>query len=141
LNATRSNAIVEAEITDEPTLVVGHSLGSVVAYDVLCNNLSRMKLAGFITIGSPLGITAITSMLGLPTNPAAGPGWVNAFDLRDVVALNPLDANHFPAAPPISNFSGVENHTDNRHSIGGYLDDETGCYRKRCADPTFLNAV
>ena len=118
------DGIVEAALTDQPTVVVGHSLGSIVAYNVLVKHAPRMKLAGFLTIGSPLGIKAITALLGLPRNPAAG-RWVNAYDKRDIVALNPLNAKHFPVAPPVSNFSGVRNHTDNRHGIAGYLDDPT----------------
>jgi hypothetical protein len=116
------NSIVESELTDEPTVVVAHSLGSVVAYDVLMSHHSNINLAGFLTVGSQLGIKAITAMLGLPRNPAPGK-WVNAYDKRDIVALNPLDANHFPVAPQIVNFAGVKNHTSNRHGIDGYLDD------------------
>ena len=118
------DGIVEAALTDQPTVVVGHSLGSIVAYNVLVKHAPSMKLAGFLTIGSPLGIKAITALLGLPRNPAAG-RWVNAYDKRDIVALNPLNARHFPVAPPVKNFSGVRNHTDNRHGIAGYLDDPT----------------
>jgi hypothetical protein len=42
-------------ITPQTRLVIGHSLGSVVAYEVLC----RMELPiapAFITLGSPLGL-------------------------------------------------------------------------------------
>lgn len=116
--------IVQAALTDEPTLVVGHSLGSVVGYNLLVAKAPEIRLAGYVTIGSPLGIKAITASLGLPRNPAPK-RWMNAFDTRDIVALNPLDARHFPVAPPIANFGGVKNHTDNRHGITGYLDDRT----------------
>lgn len=110
--------IVREKLTSEQTLVVGHSLGSVVAYNVLCHN--KIDIAGFLTVGSPLGIKAITGQLGLPENPA-GNRWFNAYDERDIVALNPLDGNHFPVAPQIENFSGVRNGTANRHGISGYL--------------------
>ena len=49
--------------------------------------------------------------------------WFNAFDTRDVVALYPLDGANFPVTPAIENYAGVNNHTDNRHGIAGYLDD------------------
>ncbi len=114
--------IVEEKLREERTLIVGHSLGSVVAYNVLRQN--KIDVAGFITIGSPLGIKAVTGQLGLPSNPA-GSLWFNAYDERDIVALNPLDAMHFPVAPEIENFSEVKNGTANRHGISGYLGDGT----------------
>jgi len=56
-NAQRDvNRVVADLITDEPTLVVGHSLGSVVAYQVLAEHGDSMDLRGFVTVGSPLGI-------------------------------------------------------------------------------------
>ncbi|MGJ8556987.1 MAG: alpha/beta hydrolase [Sulfitobacter geojensis] len=121
------DAIIEAELTDEPTLVVSHSLGTVVAYNILKKH--KMNLAGFMTLGSPLAIKAITAKLGLLEN-VAPKRWVNAFDKADIVALNPLDSTHFPVLPKIVNYGGVHNTTGNRHGIGGvhpergYLLDE-----------------
>jgi len=117
------DAIVEARLTNEPTLVIAHSLGSVVAYNVLRRRHRTMDLRGFITVGSPLGLRAISSKLGVAENPAAAVGWTNAYDERDIVALNPLDDEYFPADPAILNHDGVDNDTDNRHGIVGYLDD------------------
>jgi len=34
-----------------------------------------------------------------------------------------LNATNFPVTPSIENFGGVNNATDNRHGIVGYLDD------------------
>lgn len=121
--ARQINAIVEAEIRDEPTIVIGHSLGSVVAYNVLMKNKAKLKLRKFITVGSPLGIKAISSKLGVAENPAASVGWFNAYDERDIVALNPLTAPFFGADPAVENYDRVKNSTDNRHGIVGYLND------------------
>jgi hypothetical protein len=49
--------------------------------------------------------------------------WNNAFDSRDIVALNPLDRANFPVQPEIRNYGDIKNHTNNRHGIDGYLDD------------------
>lgn len=117
------NNIVADKITDEPTLVVGHSLGSVVAYKMLTDPKYQLNLKGFITIGSPLGISAVSSKLGRVRNPAAGVGWFNAYDERDIVALNPLNDKYFPVDPHIVNDNTISNHTENRHGIVGYLDD------------------
>ena len=121
------DAIIEAELTDEPTLVVSHSLGTVVAYNILRKN--KINLVGFMTLGSPLAIKAITAKLGLLEN-VAPKAWVNAYDKADIVALNPLDSTHFPVAPKIANYGDVKNTTGNHHGIGGdppergYLLDE-----------------
>lgn len=117
------NKVISEKITDEPTLVIGHSLGSVVGYKVILENLDRLKLVKYVTLGCPLGLTAISSKLGLLQNPGGSDGWYNAYDERDVVALNPLDNNYFPTTPAIVNNNGVDNHTENRHGIVGYLDD------------------
>lgn len=110
------DAIIEAELTDEPTLVVSHSLGTVVAYNILRKN--KINVIGLMTLGSPLAIKAITAKLGLLEN-VAPRRWVNAYDVADIVALNPLDSTHFPVAPKIANYGGVENTTGNHHGIGG----------------------
>jgi hypothetical protein len=115
--------IVEDKITGEPTVVVAHSLGTVVAYKVILKNRARLDLRKIVTVGSPLGLKAISSKLGVPENPAGAAGWYNAFDRRDIVALNPLDATCFPTRPEITNNNGVKNDTDNRHGIVGYLND------------------
>jgi hypothetical protein len=49
------NAIISAKLTDEPTVVVSHSLGTVVAYKVLLEQ-PNLKLQRHITVGSPLGM-------------------------------------------------------------------------------------
>ena len=110
------DTIIEAELTDEPTLMVSHSLGTVVAYNILRKH--KINLVGLMTLGSPLAIKAITAKLGLLEN-VAPKRWVNAYDKADIVALNPLDSTHFPVAPKIANYGGVENTTGNHHGIGG----------------------
>jgi hypothetical protein len=116
------NKIVTDMLTDEPTIIIGHSLGTVVGYKVILENSNKLDLVKYITVGSPLGIKAISSRLGIPENPARL-GWYNAYDTRDIVALHPLDSQYFPALPAIVNDSGVNNHTDNRHGIIGYLNN------------------
>jgi len=115
--------IVSAMLTEEPTIVVGHSLGSVVAYSVLRKDPRALRVPLFLTVGCPLGIRAIRDQFRPLRFPLPVKTWYNAFDPRDVVALNPLDSANFPVAPAIENYALVKNHTDNRHGIVGYLDD------------------
>lgn len=78
-------------------VVVGHSLGSVVAYDLLTRLPDSYRVRQFITAGSPLGLPVVKRhLLGTtgqpkPAVPAAVPrranGWLNAYDVLDFVAL------------------------------------------------------
>jgi hypothetical protein len=115
--------IVSATLTEEPTVVVGHSLGSVVGYSVLRSDRRSLRVPLYITVGCPLGIRAIRDQFRPLRFPLPVKAWYNAFDERDVVALFPLDRTNFPVTPEIENYSSVKNRTDNRHGIVGYLDD------------------
>jgi hypothetical protein len=125
------DGIVKALAPGVETVVVSHSLGTVVAYNLLRRegHLRGWKVPLFVTVGSPLGVTAIRKMLrGMaPLRcPECASAWFNAMDDADVVALYPLDTKSFPlnpALPAIANKVDVKNRTSNRHGISGYLDD------------------
>ena len=84
--------IVSRAITDDTRVVVGHSLGSVVSYEVLCENSRNVR--AFVTLGSPLGIRNLIFDRLRPA-PVDGRGqwpggvarWYNFADENDVVAL------------------------------------------------------
>ena len=76
-----------------------------------------------VTLGSPLGVTAIVRSLRPIEHPPVVSSWFNAYDDRDVVALYPLDSARFPVQPMIENYGAVQNPTPNKHGITGYLDD------------------
>ena len=117
----RINNIVAAEMTEDPCVVVGHSLGSIVAYNVLREH--GHKVNRYITVGSPLGLKSVKSRLQVVEMPATTSSWSNARDRNDVVALFPLNKNHFSTDPAIKNHNDVDNQTDNQHGIVGYLPD------------------
>jgi hypothetical protein len=108
-----------------PAVVLGHSLGSVVAYNVLKREGGDRgwKVPLFITVGSPLAVTMIRKSLRPIGYPQCVEQWFNARDPRDVVALYPLDNDHFGVSPAIENKDDVVNETPNRHGIAGYLSD------------------
>ncbi|HEU5135736.1 MAG TPA: hypothetical protein VFU13_11375 [Steroidobacteraceae bacterium] len=116
----------------QSTVVVSHSLGTVVAYNLFRRegHLRGWKVPLFITVGSPLGIQEIRKTLkGFATTrcPECADAWFNAMDERDVVALYPLKPDRFPldpVNPAIVNKTDVRNRTANRHGIAGYLDDK-----------------
>jgi hypothetical protein len=79
-------------ITDDVRVVIGHSLGSVVAYEALC--LKPANVVSFITLGSPLGIKNLVFDKLTPRPNTEGIGfhpqvksWTNIADKGDIVAL------------------------------------------------------
>jgi hypothetical protein len=114
------------------SVVVSHSLGTVVAYNCLVQRGRDVgwKVPLFVTLGCPLGIDEIKTTMKLlaPLRcPECVTAWFNAFDPRDVVALYPLSKDTFPLdpdIPSIENKIDVSNKTENRHGIAGYLDDK-----------------
>jgi hypothetical protein len=108
-----------------PTVVVSHSLGTVVAYNLLVKDgqASQWKVPLFVTLGSPLGVKAIRKAVRPISYPSCADKWFNAMDERDVVALYPLNKKRFDVNPSIENKTDVDNPTSNRHGISGYLGD------------------
>lgn len=115
--------IVQDELTDQPTLIVSHSLGTVVAYSVLGRTQEFVNVPLLVTLGSPLAVRPIRDRFRPLIYPRSIGDWYNAFDIRDVVSLYPLDNENFSVGKAIENNATVKNHTDNRHGIDGYLDD------------------
>ncbi|GLF93140.1 hypothetical protein [Streptomyces yaizuensis] len=100
-------------------VVVGHSLGSVIAYEALAERHRDLGL--FLTAGSPLAVTEFKDLLAVP--PAVPPGvrsWHNVCDLRDLVSLGHLLAPAYPPAGRITDLL-VTNTSRNHHGITGYL--------------------
>lgn len=116
--------VIADALGDGPCVVLAHSLGSVVAYNVLRIRSAMPRYPRLVTVGSPLGIRAIKQQLATPlVSPPCVAHWFNAYDDRDVVALVPLDAQRFNVTPSIENKGDVLNFTENRHGIEGYLAD------------------
>lgn len=109
--------------TDE-AVVVAHSLGTVVAYNLLRREAADRgwTVPLLVTLGSPLAVSAISRTLRPQSWPDPVGTWFNAFDPEDVVALHPLTAPHF-AVDRIENYGKVDNPTSNQHGISGYLSD------------------
>jgi hypothetical protein len=86
----------------DTSVVIGHSLGSVVAYEAIRNR--QQPLSALITLGSPLGLNAVNRrLLEPPIFPASLTRWVNLVDHDDMVAARPhltavFDVNRPPSA-------------------------------------------
>lgn len=116
--------------TVEPCVVVSHSLGTVVAYNVLMAREARANVKAWLTLGSPLGISAVISRIPrhhskvIPRSAPTGVGsWYSARDPDDIVALHPIPRDSFAGLPAVINANHVVNDTPNEHGIEGYLSD------------------
>jgi hypothetical protein len=113
-----------------PHVVVGHSLGSVIAYDVLKNVAAAPSVSHLVTLGSPLGLDEVQDRLGPGWSRRAGfPGervqgsWWNGYDRLDpVCGFDPVLANDFrdDGRPRVVDVH-EPNHGSWRHAIGKYL--------------------
>ncbi|SFU00377.1 hypothetical protein [Paraburkholderia aspalathi] len=121
--------IVKREIRNgEEFVLVGHSLGTVVTYNLLRSDAEGLgwQVPLHVTLGSPLAVQRIRQALRPLKRPSLIKSWFNARDKADIVALRELDSINFPAPEgsiEIENSSAVDNWTDNHHGIVGYLDD------------------
>ncbi len=80
-------------------LLLSHSMGSIIAYDVLTLVTPDIKVHTWITFGSPLGLPVVMShaaqeqkKMGMQSSPATPENvqhsWINFSDLNDTIALN-----------------------------------------------------
>ena len=87
-------------VDEDTRVLVGHSLGSIVCYETLCQH-PEWPVKVFVTLGSPLGIKRLIFDRLDPAphaNLGHWPGrvkkWINIADAGDIVALekqlNPL---------------------------------------------------
>jgi hypothetical protein len=88
---------IRQRVLDDTRLLVGHSLGSVVAYEVLCAH-PEWPVRSLVTLGSPLGLRHLIYDRLEPSPQAGGSGlrgswpgpvnsWTNVTDSGDVVAV------------------------------------------------------
>jgi len=92
-------ATVLKKYEGDQILLIGHSMGSIVAYDVLTFVLPEFEIHTLATIGSPLGFPVIQGKMAsewnakklvppkLKTPPGIQKHWYNFADLKDKVAL------------------------------------------------------
>jgi hypothetical protein len=92
---------VLALIGPDTKVLIGHSLGSVIAYEAA--HLTRQPLPLLITLGSPLGLQTIVYQRLRPQPPCFPPSaqrWVNVADPDDFIAAEPNLKGLFSAGIP-----------------------------------------
>jgi hypothetical protein len=105
-----------------PAVVITHSLGTVIAYDVLREQrFANRTVPLLVTLGSPLGYTEIQDVVTKPLQlPAPVRLWANFADPLDIIALDSTLADEFQGTPRIID-ARVDNPAPNNHAACGYL--------------------
>jgi hypothetical protein len=108
------------EFDDGPDLVVAHSLGTVVAWDVLASLGSALtRPRGLLMMGSPLYLSAVRSKMTAPLDTDLPVDrWIHIYDDGDLVAGGKGISSHYESARDVE----VENPAfPTSHDYPGYV--------------------
>lgn len=123
--AQAQRIVAHAIATNEPRVVIAHSLGSVVAWESLWAHPPRTPIDLFLTIGSPLALPQVvydrltpSPSQGLRGRPPGVRRWVNVADPGDLIAIpHPLSKYFDGIAAEFETAIGVFDF----HRVKGYL--------------------
>jgi hypothetical protein len=112
---------VREMLPQNPRVLIGHSLGSIVAYEALCR-IPRHGVTALITLGSPLGLRSIRESMSqqargrMPNLPPGVLRWTNIYDPQDAVSLAGGLAKYWPEVAD----KNVDNENE-PHAVRRYL--------------------
>jgi len=112
--------------TPAPKVVVCHSLGTIITYDVLSEPaLAGLDIDLLVTLGSPLAIANVQQCLrdgaGRPHPvPPEVHAWENFADFWDPVALDKTLRDDFDPPPRFAHDHLVNNPARDNHALAGY---------------------
>lgn len=118
--AEQIRATVLQKIGHGCEVLVGHSLGSVVAFETLALH-PEIEVGMLVTVGSPLSMRAVVNRLRSEPHPSQGglPGgvksWVNIYDKSDPVAGAGVVSRLWPGAKDFEVDNGKEPHSITRY--------------------------
>ncbi len=123
---------------NEKVLLIGHSMGSIIAYDTLWE-LSHLehhpgKVDILLTLGSPLGMRYVRKRLvgnnysGKKKYPTNIQRWINISSTGDLTSLNHSFAHDFAEMKQLGLVESIEDHC---HGIYNFFHNEKGlnCHR------------
>lgn len=132
LRQTIDDGVAAVLASGVPTVVLGHSLGAVIAYHVLRAHpdAATWNVPLLVTLGAPLAwrpVTQALARLEAPRMPACVATWVNARDPQDAVAIGGVITGALlpggPGLPVVTEETRIVNPEDGRHAIEYYLAD------------------
>jgi hypothetical protein len=119
--------IAAIKASPRPKVVVAHSLGTIITYDVLADpSMTGLSDVTVVTIGCPLGIGNVQNRLrngaGRPNPiPSGVVAWSNFADRWDPVALDQTMRDEFEPPKNMPRDEGVNNAAPDNHELFGYL--------------------
>jgi hypothetical protein len=117
------HAVLEQVPRDDDIIVIAHSLGSVLALDLIYHLPAEIDVKLLITVGSPLGRDVVRRHLRRVRDrfPAERVGpWLNVVGQWDPVAAGRGIARHFPEALDVF----VDTGSTTAHDAARYLDQD-----------------
>lgn len=114
------DAVLETMPRSGQLTLVGHSLGSVVALDLVTKLPPAVDVEVLVTVGSPLGLDTVYKRLlvGGPRRPSRVGRWLNVWCAADPVAIGcPLRDDWRGQLDEVV----VDNPTESAHSIREYM--------------------
>jgi hypothetical protein len=127
----------EAHQRQRPIMLIAHSMGSIIAFDVLCANsqVPGLNVPHFLTLGSPLGLREVKAKAKEECGerlrvPACVERWDNLADRRDRIALDSLLSTDYAAnaggvfvrdRAVINEYVSPKTRESNPHKVYGYL--------------------
>lgn len=130
--AMRESVLARLRTGGGPFIVIAHSQGSMIAYDVLSSlPANEFEIDLFVTIGSPLGLKEVQDQLKVVTNqkkglavPAVVKRWVNVADPLDPVCSDKRLSGDYAPTKGVAVEDFVQWNADSPrdpHSGSGYL--------------------
>ncbi|MGD1702232.1 hypothetical protein [Dapis sp. BLCC M229] len=117
--------IIDRLPEDEKVVVISHSLGTIVSYDLMRRLRHQVKVKFLLTAGSPLGIEIVKRRLGQPLICLPNVDkWVNVSDSEDFVALQTKLTGETFGCDKIMNFDQLDNGNEDAHDILKYLEHD-----------------
>jgi hypothetical protein len=114
--------VIDGLPKDEKVVIISHSLGTIVAYDLMRRLRHQVKVRLLLTAGSPLGIEIVKRRLGTPLICLPNVDkWVNVSDDEDFVAFQTKLTSTTFGCDKIANIDQLDNGDEDAHDILKYL--------------------
>ncbi|MDQ1247709.1 MAG: hypothetical protein QG597_2080, partial [Actinomycetota bacterium] len=108
-----------------PDIVIAHSMGSLIAIDLIAHMSRDDAPALLVTLGSPLSMPSVWEKLPVKLQEwtaTRSTNWANLYDRRDIATFSePLPSRRFPRVMNVRVRNVRPDHNERSHSARRYL--------------------